>query len=174
MNLTIYQEQVKSFEGFVKKELIDEDLIATTIEHYQYVWKRTHGTDIAKSLSYFYPQLHEDLTFTLYAKTLMAADFFAGADNSFFRVLGVHVNEMYFKKDAEIIRCNDVQSLLYFVFKGKVDVIVAKTKMATMGKGGIFGCLSKRGVTRQTITVLAKVHVGVLVIESVLFHKVSR
>lgn len=173
MNLTIYQEQVRSFENFVKNERMDEDLIATTIEHYQYIWKATQGRDISKSLGKFFPHLHEDLTFTLYSSTLMAADFFSGADKSFFRLLGVHVKEMYFKKDSEIIRCNDVQNLLYFVYKGKVDVVVAKTRMATMGKGGIFGCLTKRGLTRQTITVVAKVHVAVLVIEGVVFHKVD-
>lgn len=76
-------------------------------------------------------------------------------------------------KDADIIRCNDIQSSIYFVYKGKVDVLLARTKLTSMGKGGIFGCLSKQGITRQTINVVAKVHVGVLVIDSIIFHKVT-
>lgn len=84
------------------------------------------------------------------------------------------MKELYFKKDAEIIRCNDVQSMLFFVHRGKVDVTMAKTKLTTMGKGGIFGCMARMGKTRQTITVVAKVHVGVLAIEATMFHKVIK
>lgn len=83
------------------------------------------------------------------------------------------MKEMYFKKDAIIVRCNDIQDTLYFVHRGKVDVMMAKTKLTTMGKGGIFGCLARQGKTRQTITILARVHVAVLAIETVMFHKVG-
>lgn len=85
----------------------------------------------------------------------------------------MHMTEMYFKKDAIIIRCNDVQNMLYFVHRGKVDVMMANTRLTTMGKGGIFGCLVRQGKTRQTITVVARVHVAVLAIETVMFHKVN-
>lgn len=86
MKLTLYQEQVKSFEKFVKHEYVDEDLVEATIEHYQYVWKKTQGFNVCQTFtSYFHPNLHEDMTFDMYAGTLQAADFFSDADESFFR-----------------------------------------------------------------------------------------
>lgn len=156
----------------MKKELIDEDLVALTIENYQYVWKKTQGTEVSKTLSGFHAHLHEDLGFDLYASTFKRTEFFCEADNSFFRLMGVQVREMYFKKDAEIIRCNDVQGLIYIVYKGRVDITVAKMRLCTMDNGGMFGSFKGKLKTRQTITAVAKVHVGVLAVDGIEFYKV--
>lgn len=43
-----------------------------------------------------------------------------------------------------------------------------------LGRGGIFGCFEKQGLTRQTITATAKVHVAALVINSNLFHNIVK
>lgn len=154
----------------MKKEMIDEDLIALTIENYQYVWKKTQGTDVTKFLNGFHAQLHEDLAFNFYSSTFKKTEFFRDADNSFFRLMGVQVREMYFKKDAEILRCNDVQGMVYIVCRGKVDISMAKIRLCTLSCGGIFGAF--KGITRQTITATAKVHCGILVIDAIEFNKV--
>lgn len=173
MNLTIYHEQVDNFQQFMNKEMIDEELLRHTIESYQYVWKKTQGTEISKSIKGFHAHLHEDLTYELYADTFRHAEFFSDADKSFYRLLGVEVREMFFKKDAEIVRCNDVQGLIYIVYRGRVDVSMAKIKLCTMGNGGIFGAFKGKGLTRQTITVAAKVHVAVLAVDAAKFQEVA-
>lgn len=168
----MFQEKVDSFQQFMKKEMIDEDLVALTIENYRYVWRKTKGTVVSKFLSEFYAHLHEDLCFELYSSTFQLTEFLSEADSSLHRLLAVQVDEMYFKKDAEIIRYNDVQGMVYLICKGKVDVSVAKMRICSLGAGGMFGAFKGQGKTRQTITVTAKFHCRVLAIDGVAFYKV--
>lgn len=156
----------------MKKEMIDEDLVELTIENYQYVWKKTRGTEVSESLKGFHAHLHEELGYELYSRTLERTEFFSEADNSFFRLMGVQVREIYFKKDAEIIRCNDVQGMIYIVSRGSVDISVAQTRLCTLGCGGMFGSFKAKSETRQSISAIAKVHCNILVIDGVEFHRV--
>lgn len=153
--------------------MIDEDLVALTIENYQYVWKKTQGTEVSKSLHGFHAHLQEDLCFDLYSNTFKRTQFFCEADNSFFRLMGVLIREMYFKKDAKIMQCNDVQGFVYIVYNGKVDISMAATKLCTLERGGMFGSFKGKPKTRQTISATAKVHVGLLVVDGIEFHKVK-
>lgn len=169
----MYQEHVKSFEKFMKDELVDENLVETTIEDHKYLWKNKDVGLAVASLSDFHEHLHVDLVYQLHGSTLKACDAFAGATESFYRQLGIRLKEEYFSKDSEIIRCNDIQKLVYIVKKGRVDIMLAKSKLCSLGKGGMFGCFQKHGKIRQTITAVAKVHVAVLTVPSDLLHKVS-
>lgn len=172
--LTVFQENVKSFENFMKHELVDETLVENTIDVHRYLWKNKDVGSAVDSLCDFHHHLHVDLIFQLYGKTLEASDAFAHANESFFRQLGIRLKEQYFSKDSEIIRCNDVQDLVYIVKKGRVDVMLAKSRLTSLGKGGMFGCFHKHGPIRQTITAIAKVHVAVLTIPSNELHAVNK
>lgn len=134
MNLTIFQERVKSFLKFVEKENIDEDLVNATVDHYEYIWKRTQGTDTDNVFRDFHPQLHQDVSYFLYSSTLHNIEFFQDAQEGFYTHFGMHVQELHFRKDSVIIRCNDVQSLMYIVYKGGVDIKVAKARVCILGK----------------------------------------
>lgn len=172
LNLTIFHEKVENFERFMKHELIDEDLVAHTIQNYQYVWKKTRGIVVHDILNDFHAHLHEDITMDLYADTFKITEFFCDADNSLYRLMSVHVHEMFFKKDAEILRCNDIQQMVYVVSKGKVDISIAKMKLCTLGAGGMFGSFKGTGRTRQTIDVVARYHCRILAIDGNEFYKV--
>lgn len=157
----------------MKDELVDEGLVESTIEDHKYLWKNKDVGLAVASLSDFHDHLHVDLLYQLYGNTLKACDAFAGANESFYRQLGIRVKEEYFSKDSDIIRCNDIQNLVYIVKKGRVDIMLAKSRLCSMGKGGMFGCFQKHGRIRQTITAVARVHVAVLTIPGGLLHKVK-
>lgn len=156
----------------MKEELVDESLVENTIEDHRYLWKNKDVGLAIASLSDFHDHLHVDLVYNLYGNVLKACQAFAEADESFFRLLSAELSEEYFSKDSEIIRCNDIQNLVYIVKKGSVNIVLAKSKLCSMGKGGMFGCFKKRGKIRQTITAVAKVHVSVLTVQNSILHKV--
>ena len=110
----------------------------------------------------------------LYERTLRSTAIFSSVSSNFVHVIVTALDEVHFKKDADIIRANDVQGKLYVVYKGKVDVTVANVVLATLGPGGVFGCFAATGTTRQTIAVRALVHTTLLAIESEKFHEMVR
>lgn len=156
----------------MKHELVEEDLVEATIEDHRFLWKNKDVGNVVDILNEFHDHLHVELIYQLHGDTLRACDAFAGVDESFYRQLGVKLEEQYFSKDSEIIRCNDIQDLVYIVKKGRVDVMLAKSKLCSMGSGGMFGCFRKHGKMRQTINVVAKVHVVVLTVPNQEFSRV--
>lgn len=61
--------------------------------------------------------------------------------------------------------------ILFSYFQGSVAIYVANTPVCILESGGMFGCFSKAGVTRQTLTATTKIHSTVLTVDSSLFHK---
>lgn len=163
---------MSAFYSYVYSENIDEGLIEKTIDHYQYMWKRTLGMDLKTRMMTFYPQLHLDCAMQLYYYALKAVPIFEMADIGFFRKLAVHVNQISIQKDSKMIRCNDIQEYVYIVLKGKIDIVIAETKMCSLMKGGIFGNLSKLNRIRQKISAVAVVNTDLLYIHSFNFRRI--
>lgn len=80
---------------------------------------------------------------------------------------------MSIMKDIAIIRCNDIQSKIYIVSKGQVEIRLANTRLCSLGQGGIFGNLTKEHRIRQTITAVAVIHSDLFVVDSVVFFKIA-
>lgn len=163
---------MKQFLKFAKEVRLEEKLVKETVAHNEYVWKETQGTSIVNVCSKLNLYLRVKFVCFLYEDTLRSTSLFVHLSPYSLRRLALSLEEVHFKKDAHIIRCNDVQTKLYIVYKGKVDVTIANVVISTLEVGGIFGCFSRIGVLRQTLSVTAKMHTIVLAIDSKEFHKV--
>lgn len=163
---------MKSFIKFANRNDVPTKLVDYTVQHYEYVWKRTKGYSSSTILKSFHPVLEADFCNHIYVPTLTLVDFFTGISLTDLTHLATNFVEEHFTKGAYIMRCNDVQRSLFIVHRGKVDIIVAKQRLCVLRTGGVFGCLSSKGVTRQTITAKARIHADVLVIDSAKFGNV--
>lgn len=172
INLSIYQARMKQFLKFAKEVKLNRSLIKETISHNEYVWEETQGTSVMDVCSKLNLYLRIKFVCFLYEDTLRSTSLFVNLSSHSLRRLALSLEEVHFKKDAQIIRCNDVQSKLYVVYKGKVEVTIANVVISTLEVGGIFGCFSRAGVLRQTLSVTSKVHTIVLTIDSKEFHRV--
>lgn len=150
-HLTLFQENVNSIKKFMKPELVDEDVVQMTIDHYDHVWKKSHGNRLENFCSELHPNLLKDFTYFLFGESLQKIELFEGAEESFFQMIGVHLQQVFVKKDEDIIRCNDIQDKIYIVYKGSVEINVANTSICVLKQGGIFGNITKHGKIRQTI-----------------------
>lgn len=121
------------------KEYVSEDLVQDVLEHFEFVWKKTKGQNVKDQLVKLHNHLHKELALQLYMQTLENVKYFVGVDHSFHNFLCTRLDVTYFKKGADIIRCNDIQGKLFFICKGTVDILVAGTKVSSMCSGGIFG-----------------------------------
>lgn len=93
------------------------------IDHFEYIWRRTHGMRASKILMKCHPALREDCVLSLYEKTLTLVPIFAELNKSFYRLLGSHLEEAYFLRDSPIIKLNDICSTMYIIHKGEVSII---------------------------------------------------
>lgn len=93
-----------------------------TINHFEYIWKRTHGLDTNQILKKCHRALRQDCALSLYEQTLMEVPIFDDLGRTFFRQFGVHLEESYYLKDDPIVKLNDVISTLYIIHKGEAIV----------------------------------------------------
>ncbi|KAI4466385.1 helix-turn-helix psq domain [Holotrichia oblita] len=119
--LTQYQHDVNIMVTYLEKYLVDEALIKEAIDHYENLFNRSQGHDINKIIASFYGVLRGDVTFFMYWPVLQTVDLFSGSKENDMHYLCAQFTQHSYKKDAEIIRCNDVQEYCYVVYKGKVS-----------------------------------------------------
>lgn len=116
--LVHYQHNMKVLLKFAHLNYVSKGLVNEIVSHYEYIWKRTKGYTSTSILRSFHPVLRGDLTFYLYSKALKLCEIFKGMDMSVIRFISAEFEELHFKKDACIIRCNDVRKMIYIVYKG--------------------------------------------------------
>ncbi|GJQ83461.1 hypothetical protein Trydic_g8587 [Trypoxylus dichotomus] len=171
IELTLYRDRMKSYMAFLKGAAVSVADTRSIADHYEYVWKKSHGMNMHHVLKYFHPQLEQDMAFNLYSTTMLRASLFQGEHFSLFQALTPLFHREYYTKDSNIIQCNDVQRKIFFVHEGSVGIYIANSQVCVLEIGGMFGCFDKMGITRQTLTAIAKIHSTVLTVDSTLFYK---
>ncbi|XP_022918862.2 uncharacterized protein [Onthophagus taurus] len=162
VKLVEYQHNVNVMIKFMRDKLLTDTIIKEVTDHYENLYTKTQGCDANEILSTFFPMMTREIGNYMYRNMLSSAQLFADADAADIRFLTSLCKEVHFKKDADIIRCNQVQNDIYIVYKGLVKISVADMKLKILESGGMFGCFNKTKI-RQTITATALVHVELLV-----------
>lgn len=93
------------------------------IDHFEYIWQRTHGMDASKILRKYHLALRQDAVLYLYEQTFLLVPIFSDMNSSFFRILGLHVDEAYYLRASTIIRLNDIIDTIFIIHKGSVTVV---------------------------------------------------
>lgn len=124
------------------------------IDHFEYLWQRTHGLKANKILKKCHQALQQDSILSLYEQTMLKVPIFTDLNRSFFRKLGTHLEEKYFLKDTPVIKLNDIISTVYIVHKGEA---VAKgpdgSTFTTLKRGWLVYDLNKNGRYKQFVLV---------------------
>ena len=157
---------MKNYMSFVKGAFIKEDTVNNIINYYENSWKMSQGMTIEIILKSVYRQLERDITYSLYGDTLKKVHLFSREHNSLYPIIATLFKREYHIKDTQIVQCNDVQGKIYVVYEGRVKIVIANTDICYIEEGGIFGCFTKQGVTRQTLTATAVVHSTLLSVDS--------
>lgn len=138
-SLLQYQTRIQAFKYFVKNENVDEQLVEETIDYFEYLWQRTLGISDKQQMSQLHPLLHIECAKHLYQSTIVIVPLFEKAEMGFHRKLLYHIDTLLLKENMTVIRCNDIQTNLYIVLRGEIDIFAAGSKVATLKSGGMFG-----------------------------------
>ncbi|CAG9122543.1 unnamed protein product [Plutella xylostella] len=144
---TRFQEKLKHFLIFMRREGVPVALKRNLIDYWRYQWKRTGGWSHQSILGKLHANLNEDAVLYMYERTLQEIPLFEGVETSFFRAFAKELKELYFQKGYVVMRSNEVIETMYIIYRGKVDITSEDNEVeACMGPGGIFGNI--RGVNR--------------------------
>ncbi|KAK9746467.1 Cyclic nucleotide-binding domain [Popillia japonica] len=170
-HLTLYQNHMKRLIEFMKQEKISKELQKKAIDHFEYIWQRTHGMDASNILRQCHVALRKDCALYLYEDTLKLVTVFADMLPSFYRMLGTAVNENYYLKNYPILQLNDIVKYVYIIHKGEVLVIGPDgSYFATLTRGCMFGNLDDIKHTRSMVTILSSTNVDLLTVPTEIFY----
>ncbi|XP_026725097.1 uncharacterized protein LOC113492021 [Trichoplusia ni] len=165
-----HNEKTRDLTNFLYQENVDPMLTAKTLKYFEYVWKRTNGSNPQKICRCLNSALMEDTLVFMYEKALREVPLFGKVERSFIRVITQHLHEMYLLKGDTVIQCRDIQPHIYIIYRGKVDVLTSYNEMITcMGPGGMFGNFTGQPISCSEVTIYASRSLDLLTIPSVTF-----
>nr|XP_034830292.1 uncharacterized protein LOC117987394 [Maniola hyperantus] len=168
--LLSHNEKTRDLADFLYRENVDLMLTVKTLKYFEYVWKRTHGSDPQKICRGLNSALMEDTLVFMYERALREVPLFGKVERSFIRVITQHLHEMYFLKGDTVVLCKDLQTYIYIIYRGKVDVLSSYNEMITcMGPGGMFGNFSGQPVSISGVAIYASRNLDLLVLPSQTF-----
>ncbi|XP_047995148.1 uncharacterized protein LOC125233252 [Leguminivora glycinivorella] len=165
-----HTEKTSDLANFLYQENVDPMLTARTLKYFDYLWRRTNGSNPQQICRRLNSALMEDTLVFMYERTLREVPLFSKVERSFIRVITQHLNEMYFLKAETVIQCKDVQPYIYIIYRGKVDVMNSYNEMITcMGPGGMFGNFTGHPISCSDVSIYASRSLDLLVIPSQTF-----
>ncbi|XP_047513975.1 uncharacterized protein LOC125055559 [Pieris napi] len=165
-----HNENTRDLENFLYQENVDPILTVKTLKYFEYVWKRTHGSNPQEICRGLNSALMEDTLVFMYERALREVPLFGKVERSFIRVITQHLHEMYFLKGDTVVQCKDIQTNIYIIYKGKVDVLSSYNEMITcMGTGGMFGNFTGQPMSSSEVAIYASRSLDLLVIPSQTF-----
>ncbi|XP_026317546.1 uncharacterized protein LOC113228451 isoform X2 [Hyposmocoma kahamanoa] len=160
-----HTENTRDLTNFLYQENVDPMLIAKTVKYFEYVWKRTDGSNPQQICRCLNSALMEDTLVFMYEHALREVPLFGKVERSFIRVITQHLNEMYFLKGETVVQYRDVQTNIYIIYRGKVDVLSSFNEMVTcMGPGGMFGNFTGQPISCSDVSIYASRSLDLLVI----------
>ncbi|KPJ02722.1 Potassium voltage-gated channel subfamily H member 6 [Papilio xuthus] len=165
-----HTEQTSDLADFLYQQNVDPTITMKTLKYFEYVWKRTNGSNAQQICRGLNSALMEDTLVFMYERALREVPLFGRVERSFIRVITQHLHEMYFLKGDTVIQCKDVQNDIFIIYRGKVDVLSTYNEMITcMGPGGMFGNFTGQSTSCSEVAIYASRSLDLLVLPSQTF-----
>ncbi|KPJ08211.1 Cyclic nucleotide-gated cation channel [Papilio machaon] len=165
-----HTEQTNDLADFLYQQNVDPTITMKTLKYFEYVWKRTNGSNAQQICRGLNSALMEDTLVFMYERALREVPLFGRVERSFIRVITQHLHEMYFLKGDTVIQCKDVQNDIFIIYRGKVDVLSTYNEMITcMGPGGMFGNFTGQSTSCSEVAIYASRSLDLLVLPSQTF-----
>lgn len=172
VELINFQNLLYELIKFLNYRNIDVKLKHEVIEYYEYLWMKKRGKTEQALIKLFHSALQEDVMYDMYGKILHHNSVFTNASKGFYKSLLHYVKHRVYLNLGIILRVNLCHSKIFFLVKGTIDVLGPDySRLILLPVGSMFGSLDK-GLMRQTLTMVAKGHVELLVITNVDFHNI--
>jgi len=148
-------EQLKVFVNYRK---IPFNLQKKISDYYSYIWKKKLGFDESVFISGLPQGLQNEVSVYLKRDILEKISLFGRVGDDFLRDVSLHMRPIVCVPGECVFKENDPGNEMYFVIRGKLEVISGKKTIASLTDGDFFGEIalfteqSRRTATVKSIT----------------------
>ncbi|KAL0268632.1 UNVERIFIED_CONTAM: hypothetical protein PYX00_010490 [Menopon gallinae] len=164
---TLYQERMKSFLYFLRSSKTEDKAVENAVGYFEHQWAKTRGQNLLEICDNVPSHLLEELAYPLYRRTLSKITPFQNADESFFRLLSIHLELVHYNRGSIVLFKGQVQDDIFFIHRGKC---FAYDWFVTLEMGSVIGDIKRTGVIDNKIYALT--HVELLRIKSAEFYTI--
>ena len=138
---TRHREIVEKITAFMRYRQIPIRLQRRILDYYEYLWTKRLGYNEAAAVASLPPTLRAEVSLVLNQEIIEKVPLFAGASDDFIRSIAVKMHPRIYLPDDYIIRASEIGDEMYFISRGKVEVISpdGSTIYATLSGGDFFG-----------------------------------
>ncbi len=138
---TRHREIVEKITAFMRYRQIPLRLQRRILDYYEYLWTKRLGYNEAAAVASLPPTLRAEVSLVLNQEIIEKVPLFAGASDEFIRAIAVKMHPRIYLPYDYIIRASEIGDEMYFISRGKVEVISPDggTIYATLTGGDFFG-----------------------------------
>lgn len=139
---TRYKDKVLAIsEFFALHSHMPEKLLKRTLEYVDAQWNIEKGIDINDVLEELPDWVRSDIKFELHGTSMLKMPFFRECGESFLRALVDKLDSQVCLAGDEIVRSGDLATHMYFLHRGRVDVMDVDNRSVALqlGPGSFFG-----------------------------------
>ncbi len=133
-------EILSRVDSFMRLNAVPAPLRSRVRGYYRYVWKSHQGQDVSAILEDLPPTLRADVSLFLNAEMIDSVPILKGADRRLLEELVIELKPRVIIPDEVLFRTGDPGDGMYFVLRGRVEILAADgTALATLCSGSFFG-----------------------------------
>lgn len=160
---------------FVNYRNIPLSLQKKISDYYTYIWKKKLGFDESVFLSGLPHGLQNEVSIHLKREILEKIPLFKGVSDNFLRDVSLHMRPIVCVPGECVFNAGDIGNEMYFVIRGKLEVVMNNESLSVLTDGDFFGEISLfTEQKRRTATVISKSYSDLYRLDRELFEEVLR
>ncbi|GJQ71412.1 hypothetical protein Trydic_g11138 [Trypoxylus dichotomus] len=171
--LIVHTNNMLQLLNYFAEEKIPKALQKKVAEHFIQTWNMTYGFPKKTIISAFHLPLKTEFCLHWYLGTLSKVAVFEDAGMGFFRHIAYHLDEVFLKRDHDVIKVNDIVNAIFIVHKGEITIYSPTGgAFAVLREGGMFGNLDNIHCTRSMVRATTTMTTDLLVVNTTEFYNV--
>lgn len=169
-----YREMVEKLSAFMRYRNIPSDLQQRILDYNAYLWEKRLGYDESAAIAGLPPSLRAEVSMFLNREIIEKVPLFKGASEDFIRAVAMEMRPVIFTPGDYIMRAGEPGSEMYFISRGRVEIVSAdgKTVYATLGAGDFFGEMALLFHQRRTASARAAEYCDLYMLEKGTFDNI--
>ncbi len=173
---THYLNNLEGLKGFLKFRSLPGDLQTRIKEYYAYIWKKRLGYNETSFLSTLPSNLKNEVSLILKREILDEIPLFKGLSDDFLKEVSFHLRPEVFTPGEYIFREGDIGNQMYFVIRGKLEVILSDNKEAlnTISDGDFFGEIALFTNKPRTASIKSLSYSDLYILDKEIFNSITK
>ena len=165
-------DQLKVFVNYRNIPIILQKKIS---DYYTYIWKKKLGFDESVFLSGLPQGLQNEVSIHLKREILEKIPLFKGVSDNFLRDVSLHLRPIVCVPGEYVFNEGDIGNEMYFVIRGKLEVIMNNEALSVLTDGDFFGEISLfTEQKRRTAAVISQSYSDLYRLDREMFDEVLR